>query len=231
MNDISIYFGRVVEVNDTEKKYRIKVSIAGKTDQINDSDLSWYYPFFGVNYLPVKDDEVAVLIINNDFTNGFYTEKLNLESNEYDGTEYENYLEIYKRLGVQLTYNENDGIRFINDKSMVQIETDRASLFVEDNQITLDKSRIDLGTNGEPAPLGDMTVESFMKSFDAMQEMFSKFADVFDAIQQGATSSHTKGIKLGIMRTLPLAKKSIPNKINSGEKYAKTIRSEKTFIE
>lgn len=231
MNNISVYFGKVVEVNDDEKLYRIKVQIAGKTDQIPPDELNWYYPFFGINYLPIKDDEVPILIFNNDFNSGFYNNKINLESNEYDGSEYENYLELYKRLGVQLTYNESDGIRFINQQSSVQIEDGRVSMYVEENQITLDNSRIDLGTDGEPAPLGDMTVETFNKTVNALNEMYSKFVAVFEAIEKGASSSPTKGIKAGIKATLPSAKSSIPSKISSMDNYSKTIRSEKTFIE
>ena len=71
MIPVQILFGKVVAVNDDEKLQRVKVSIQGYTDEISVDDLHWYYPFFGVNYLPVENDQVPVLIFNNDFTTGF----------------------------------------------------------------------------------------------------------------------------------------------------------------
>lgn len=231
MIPVQIMFGKVVAVNDDQKLHRVKVSIQGYTDQIAIDDLHWYYPFFGVNYIPIINDQVPVLIFNNDFTTGFFNNKVDLEAIEYDDSEYENYLEIYKRLGVQLTYNETDGIRFINQKSLVQIEDGRASMYVEDNQITLNKDRIDLGTDGEPAPLGDMTVEAFAKYMDAMQTQYEKIMDCLDAIKQGCVTPHTKGIQMGLIATMPIAENTVPSKHDSAKQYSETIRSKKVFVE
>lgn len=230
--DIQIYFGKVVDVSDELKINRVKVTIPGHTEQIPVDQLPWYYPFFGIDYLPIKDDEVPVIIFNNDFTTGMYNNRLVAnESIDYDGSEYENYLEIYKRNGVQLSFNEADGIRMINQKSLLQVEDGRVSMYVEDNQVTLNESRIDLGTDGEPAPLGDMTVESFVKAYNGMVTMYEHMIKMFESVKNGASSSPTRGIRIGLTATIPAAKSAIPNKLTDFNKYSKTIRSKKTFIE
>ena len=156
---------------------------------------------------------------------------MDLVANEYDGSEYENYLEIYKRLGVQLTYNEADGIRFINQESLLQVEDGRVSMLVKDNQITLDESRIDLGSNGEAAPLGDKTVEAFAKYMDTMKTQYDTIMDCLDAIQKGCVTPHTKGIQMGLLATMPISKSQVKPKQTSSKNFSDTIQSKKTFIE
>src|SRR5690606_25077511 len=104
---INVFFGKVVDVNDDEKIFRLRITINGYTNEIETENLPWYFPFFGFNYLPIIGDTVPVLIFNGDFTQGFYIKKIDLESTGLEGKEYENYLEIYKRLGVELSYKES----------------------------------------------------------------------------------------------------------------------------
>ena len=135
---VNIFFGNVVDVKDEEKIFRVKATIAGYTDKIAVEDLPWYYPFFGFHYIPIVDDVIPIFIFDGNFTTGFYNKKIDLESTGLDGSEYENYLEIYKRLGVELSYKESVGIQLINANSRLQIEELRASMYVKNNQITLD---------------------------------------------------------------------------------------------
>lgn len=145
MSLVNIYFGKVVDVQDDETKNRVKVSIPGYTDEIPTDDLPWYFPFFGLNYLPIIDDIVPVLIFNKNFTHGFYNNKIDLESNGLSGTEYENYVELYKRLGVEAYYKESEGWLFINKDSKIQIN---------EQQIDVISQRINHNSGAEPMVLG-----------------------------------------------------------------------------
>lgn len=230
--DTNILFGTVVAVNDDEKLYRIKVKIQGYTDKLEIDDLAWYYPFFGIDHIPLVDEEVACIIVNDDFTNGFYTKKINLPASEYSDSEYENYLEIYKRLGVQLTYNEADGIRFINQKTSVQVEDGRSSMYVEDNQITLDNKRIDLGTNGEATPLGDKTVKLLKEMIKEDEDGYNDLMMMMKAIKTACESvAMLKPIAIALTPLIPISEAIMKPKFSTNTNTADTIQSKKTFIE
>ena len=111
--------------------------------------------------------------------NGYYGRKIDCINRELEESDYEHYLEIYKRLvndkNVQLTYTPSLGIQFINDTSNVQIEQEQVSVFVE----SVDKMSIvmtaDSITIGEPGAqqmslLGDEVVEYLQN----IQREFSK---------------------------------------------------------
>lgn len=143
---VKLYFGMVVDVKDTEKINRLRVSIPGYTDKIEKEDLPWYFPFYGVNYLPIKDDVVPIFIFNDDITQGFYNHKIDLLGNGLDNTEYENYVLLYKRLGVQATYKESEGWLFKNKESNVQIN---------EEQIDVISKKINHNSGIEPMVLGE----------------------------------------------------------------------------
>ena len=138
---VDIFFGKVVDVNDTSKLNKVRVSIPGYTDLIPTNKLSWYFPFFGQNYLPEKDDEVGVIIFDYDFTRGFYSNKLDINAVDYEDSEYRNYLELYNRLGVELKYTESRGIEFKNNSAKVQIEQDQIKVITDNGiGVTINKS-------------------------------------------------------------------------------------------
>lgn len=228
---INIFFGKIADVQDEEKIFRVRAAIAGYTDMLAVTDLPWYYPFFGIEFLPVIGDEIMIFIFNGDFTQGFYNKKISNESTGLSGTEYENYLEIYKRLGVELSYKESVGIQLINANSRLQIETDRASMYVEDNQITMNNVRIDLGTEGEATPLGDKTVKALQNQINMQQDQFKEVMKLFDAIKTASTSPMLKPIKIALTIGNPLARAAINPLFPEESAYIKTIQSKKTFIE
>lgn len=156
---IKIYFGKVVDVNDNEKINRCKISIPGYTDKINIEDLPWYFPFFGLKYLPVKNDIVPVLIFNDNIVSGFYNNKIDLISNDLSGTEYENYVELYKRLGVIATYKESEGWLFVNKESKIQIDK---------KQITIISEKINHNSGEEPMVLGNKLFSILERLCDAI---------------------------------------------------------------
>jgi len=125
---IDLYFGKVVDVEDTEKKNRIKVSIPGFTEKITKDQLPWYYPFYGQAHLPILNDTVPVFIFNGNFTHGFYNKKIDLNDNGLSGSEYENYIELYKRLGVEMYYKESEGWFLKNKGSSIQINEEQIDI-------------------------------------------------------------------------------------------------------
>lgn len=156
---IEIYFGKVVDVKDDETKNRIRVSIPGFTDKIPTDQLPWYFPFYGQDHIPIVNDTVPVFIFNGNFTHGFYNHKIDLESNGLSGTEYENYVELYKRLGVQITYKESEGWKFINKDSFQQIN---------EQQIDVVSQRINHNSGVEPMVLGIQLFNILTRMLDGL---------------------------------------------------------------
>lgn len=151
LNSIKIYFGFVEDIDDTEKVFRVRVKIKGYTDEITKENLPWYYPWYGVNYLPEIGDEIPILIFNDEFANGFYEKKADvIKRNNLSDDDYKTYLEIYKRESdkVILTYEKSKGIIFEYDKSQVNIDKNKIINKVTDNsKSTLTEKDFDMIIN------------------------------------------------------------------------------------
>ena len=48
-----IYFGKVMDVKDDKYIFRVRVAIPGYTDKLAVEDLPLYFPWYGVNFLPL----------------------------------------------------------------------------------------------------------------------------------------------------------------------------------
>ena len=205
---INILFGEVVSIEDVQKICRVRVSINGYTDQLDDDDLPWYFPFYGLNYLPEEGDIVSVLIFDGCISSGFYGRKCGL-SNKDLGEDYANYLEIFKRTingaPVSLTYTESSGIEFVNDDSGIQIEADKLSLFCASNSIVVTESSIVLG-NEEYA-------QASLKGDDVLK-ILGNMADLMDEIVK--LFLPTSDIMIGLMAgcATPFTAAFLPNFIN-----------------
>lgn len=151
LNSIKIYFGFVEDIDDTEKVFRVRVKIKGYTNEITKENLPWYYPWYGVNYLPEIGDEIPILIFNDEFANGFYEKKADvIKRNNLSDDDYKTYLEIYKRESdkVTLTYEKSKGIIFEYDKSQVNIDKNKIVNKVTDNsKSTLTEKDFDMIIN------------------------------------------------------------------------------------
>lgn len=150
LNSIKIYFGYVEDVEDVEEIFRIKAKIKGFTDKINKEDLPWYYPWYGVNYLPEIGDEIPIIIFNDEFVNGFYSKKADINKRNLDKNDYKTYLEIYKRESdkVKLTYEKSKGIIFEYDKSHLNIDKDKIiNKVTENSKSTLTEKDLDIIIN------------------------------------------------------------------------------------
>ena len=183
LNDgnINILFGDVVSVEDDQKICRARVRINGYTDQLEDDDLPWYFPFYGLNYLPEEGDVVSVLIFDDCLNSGFYGRKCGLSKSNLSQEDYTNYLEIFKRTinggPVLLTYKPSSGIEFINDNSGAQIETNKLSLFCASNGITVTDSSIVLGN--EDSAQAVLKGDEILKILSSMCDMISDLAKLF----------------------------------------------------
>ena len=150
LNSIKIYFGFVEDIEDNEEIFRIRAKIKGFTDKINKEDLPWYYPWYGVNYLPEIGDEIPIIIFNDEFVNGFYSKKADINKRNLDKNDYKTYLEIYKRESdkVKLTYEKSKGIIYEYDKSHLNIDKDKIiNKVTENSKSTLTEKDLDIIIN------------------------------------------------------------------------------------
>lgn len=236
-DDIKILFGKVVAVKDDKFLHRIRCTIDGYTDQLTEEELPFYFPFYGVNFLPLVDDVVSIIIYDNNFSTGMYGRKLDVVSRELEESDYENYLEIFKRSvddnNVQLTYTKSLGIEFINKDSRIQIEIDKTTLFVNENQIFMDKDYIKLGNqNLEMTLLGDKTVKYLKEQIKLSETIKDEYKLMFETIQKAAMSNpFTMGIGTAIQTLLPLNEIFINLQIKKCETEVEKIQSKKVSNE
>ena len=71
LGSIEIFFGKVVDVSDDLKINRVRVAVDCLTDTIAKDDLPWYFPWYGLNYLPIVNDVVSVIIFDDNFATAF----------------------------------------------------------------------------------------------------------------------------------------------------------------
>lgn len=233
LGDVKILFGSIVDIADKAKLFRSKVSIPGYTDEIDKELLPWYYPFGGIDFLPIEGDEVSVLIFDNDFRSGFYGKKVDSKVDGVSDSDYSNYLELFKRDGVELTYTKTDGIKFINSGSGVQIEEDIVTLFVKSNTITISDKKIMLGDSGQEASLlGDKTVDLLNTIITLQQNTITEMLKMFASVVSSSSPNPLTmaiGIALGPMVTA--ATTTLTKTIPELKATVKQIQSKKVFIE
>ncbi len=192
LGNIKIQFGTVVDINDEDKIYRCRVLIPGFTDNIEVDSLPWYFPWYGVNFLPQLNDEVPVIVFDDNYLTCFYGRKIKLEDAGIDSGDYENYLEIFRReiagKNVKLTYTESEGILFLNDEAKVQIQKDMIDFVCGNTLIQITKQKVHLGgTGGEAMLLGDKTVDELNTILTHQQNMITQIFSIFTAIAAAAT--------------------------------------------
>jgi hypothetical protein len=235
MQNVSIFFMKVVKVDDDKKLYRVKGTIAGYTDQIGVDDLPWAYPFMGVRYLPLVDDAVPVLIFNGNFSMSMYLNKVDLTANGLSDSDYLNYVELFKRTiddkNVELTYTPSLGINFINGKGNINIQDTEASMNVSDNQIHMTDSRIDLGTNGQATILGDKGVTALQNALNEISTLRQMLFTMMNIIKTAASSPMLASIRIALTASIPVNNAKFPPTEQKDMDYTKTIQSVKNFQE
>lgn len=193
LNDIKIYFGIVDDIIDDEKLFRVRAKIKGYTDEIETRDLPWYYPWFGVNYLPEIGDEIGIVIFNDEFVNGFYTKKADVIKRDYvSDDDYATYLEIYKRDidKVKLIYEKSKGINFTYDTSNLNIDKDKIVNTVGDSKSTFDDDKLDIVINAIRMKLDD---EGFhmKKESETLKKLFNDLLVQIELMSFQNTNGHT----------------------------------------
>jgi hypothetical protein len=231
-----IFFGKIVNVSDGLKLNRCQISIDGLTNEIISSDLPWYFPWYGLNYLPIINDVVSVIVFDDNFVTCFYGRKIDLKDIELSSDDYENYLEIFKRSiddkNIALTYLKSKGIQFINDKNQIQIELDKLSLFVDTNSIVVTKDKITIGDkNQEPIILGDKGVEHLHSIITHQANTITEMIKLFNVIANACTSPYTASIGVALTANIPTSQTKLVSENKQVDIKADKIQSKKTFIE
>ena len=234
----NIYFAKVVSVVDDKKLYRIQATIAGFTDQIDPTTLCWYYPFYGIDFLPVKDDTVPVIIFNGNFSTGLYLCKCDPIASTLSDSDYQNYLEIFKRKvgsdNVELTYTPSLGINFIEGKGKINIQNTQVQSILNDTQVLITDGRIDLGKDpksGQPAPLGDDTVKALQQALTEISNLRKTTFDLFNIIKNASSSGFLAPIRIALTIALPIQELPFPPQEQKDMEYTKTIQSKITNIQ
>lgn len=236
LGNVKIYFGKVVSVTDELKIFRCQISIGGLTDTIVVDDLPWYFPWYGLNYLPILNDVVPVIVFDDNFSTAFYGNKVDLTDQSLEEGDYENYLEIFKRTisdkNVSLTYKVSTGIEFINDINKIQIELDKVSIFSDVNSIVVTADRIDIGNqNQEAALLGDKSVEQLHKIVAHQAKTISEMLKMFNAVSSGCVTPFTAPIKAALTPLIVAAQTALNTENSQVDSGIDSLQSEKVFIE
>lgn len=185
LNSIKIYFGFVEDIEDTENLFRIRAKIKGYTDEIEKENLPWYYPWYGINYLPEIGDEIPIVIFNDEFTHGFYEKKADIAlRGELSKEDYNTYLELYKRDSdkVSITYRKSKGIELEYDTAKQTIDKDKIVSKVNDTTVTVSDDMVEVIVN---QLILKMTDEGFLikKGGETMKKLWSDLCTKVSEIQ------------------------------------------------
>lgn len=185
LNSIKIYFGFVEDIEDTENLFRIRAKIKGYTDEIEKENLPWYYPWYGINYLPEIGDEIPIVIFNDEFTHGFYEKKADIVlRGELSKEDYNTYLELYKRDSdkVSITYRKSKGIELEYDTAKQTIDKDKIVSKVNDTTVTVSDDMVEVIVN---QLILKMTDEGFLikKGGETMKKLWSDLCTKVSEIQ------------------------------------------------
>lgn len=193
LNDVKIYFGIVDDIVDDEKIFRVRAKIKGYTDKVETRDLPWYYPWFGVNYLPDIGDEIPIIIFNDEFVNGFYTKKADIKKREnLSDDDYKTYLEIYKQDidKVKLIYEKSKGINFSYDTANLNIDKDKIVNTVGDSKSIFDDNQLDIVINKIRMKLDDSGFH-MKKDSETMKKLWNDLLTQIELHQFTNTNGHT----------------------------------------
>jgi hypothetical protein len=207
LGNVKIYFGKVIDITDDLKIFRCRISIDGYTEEIEKDNIPWYFPWYGINYLPIVNDIISIIIFDNNFSTGFYGKKVDLTDIGLSNDDYENYLEIFKRTvadkQVSLIYTKTNGIEFINDISKINLALDKITLFNDSLGITITKDKIEIGDNTEASLLGDKTVSQLKDIIAHQNDIISALFEGFQKVAAGCTTPFTAPIAGQLTSFLP----------------------------
>src|ERR1035437_429841 len=208
LGDLNVYFGSVVDVTDSNKLLRVRIQIDGLTNEIVKENLPWYFPWYGINYLPILGDVVPVIMFDGNISTCFYGQKVDVDKSKISDADYADYLEIFSRTiddkEVFIGYKKSEGIVFSNDTSKVQLEIDKLTLFVGANSIFIDKDTIKLGNNAKQMTLlGDSTVKELHAIIAHQKNTISAMMTIYQAIAAVCVTPFTAPIGGAITGAMP----------------------------
>lgn len=236
LGEINILFGEVVDINDSEKLFRCRVSINGYTDEIETEDLPWYYPF-GIKKLPEIGDTVGVIIFDQVITSGFYTDSINLKVN-IDDNDYLNYVELFNKdfdgTNAKLTFKESKGIELVYGDSSLNVTKEKSVLASGSSEVEVTDDKIKLGTKAEePVLLGQKTIDLLSDVIDVVTEISKEFSNSSLEMNTWMTACGTPFTAamaptvLGIMSSMT----SISAKVQTLKVKLDTLKSNKVLTE
>lgn len=235
LGNVKIYFGKIASVTDELKLCRAQIIVDGYTEENDPTLLPWYFPWYGLNYLPVVEDVVPVLVFDDNFSTAFYGRKVDLVDAGL-ADDYENYLEIFKRTisdnDVKLTYTVSKGIEFINGDGKVQIELDKTTLFSKANSIEITEDKIKIGNDAKQmALLGDDTVTELQAIIKHQKATIDAMMQLFDLVSTACVTPFTVPIKAALTAGMPALKISLGLENSQVKTKADQIQSKKVSIE
>lgn len=187
----NIYIGKVLRTDDPLKIGRLKISIFGKYDELDEEFIPWAFPLNNLNAgfvnIPKVGEFLNCYFENNDENVPFYTTNINL--NELTkNTISSDYPKVWSlisdnRLGdngngeeetkrtLQIYYTETQGFIINKNETIINIKNSDESVVIKNGKtgkvVHLSENGISLGTeekSKESAVLGE-TLENLLNSF------------------------------------------------------------------
>lgn len=194
--------GRVVDVEDPDKKGRVKIRVFGLFDELSVESIPWAYPALTVSggsdtgsgfFSPPKKDSIVNVRFNNGdkyfpeytSTHALSQDMLDDISGSYENAHSFLYDTVADPGPVKMLYAQDRGLLSEIDGSKIRIRDDlTVSLQEKDGKVIhLKNDTISLGSedeSDEPAVLGD-------KNADALTELHDRLQDLLKALSQYAT--------------------------------------------
>jgi hypothetical protein len=244
-NKVNIAFGKIISVEDPLKLHRCQVKLNGLTHLLDDDDLPWYYPHYGITKLPIIDDIVCVLYINNQVENGLYTNPIYVDGKKLlnkkgiTDDNYVDYLELFyktvdKKL-VKLTYTKEEGIVFQNNEAKQTIELEKITMFFKNTGYVIEDKLIHIGNfdkDFERTFNGETTRDLLEAMITAEKNIYDAMLSMFDGIQLSCVTPFTLPIKTALIPLIQAFKVSlnIENTQLTTDVIEKKTLSETTYI-
>ena len=194
---INLFKGTVVAIDDKTKTGIIKCRVNGlynsdSIGNISDEDLPNVYPMYSSNLndfdTPKIGEEVFIILDKSDKYMPFWVSKYNLSdefkslmSDDYEGFKSIKFDEEEK---LRCYYSRKKGLQLELDKASVKIKDNEIKLITPDRTIHVKDGMISLGSenkSAEPSVLGD-------KNADSLNEILDEMAQIITAISTYATT-------------------------------------------
>jgi hypothetical protein len=212
------FLGTVVDINDPEKKGRIKVKVFGKFDDLENDAIPWSVPSFGYSAgsatgggyfsIPKLESVVNVVFDSGNIYYPMYTNLQEINQDLLNAIPEDDYTKVQSIVYdseslLKIWFLPSKGLLIELDKSFINIRQDNTILLNSNGGKTvhIQKDVISLGKetkSDEPAVLGD-------KNVNALTEILDKIDKICDKLIQYSTSQGTVASSVFIFAPLAAA--------------------------